>query len=119
MERDYLISNRTYGILLRVVTIVLPGFAALYVGLSDAWDLSNVREVVLTITAIATLGGLFLWLADKSWNNSESKFDGAITTKGYDEITGNPDLALHLKLEDPRELATKDFIRLKSIDESV
>lgn len=117
MNQDYLISNKTYDVLKRVVTIVLPGLAVLYLTLADLWDLTNPEAVAGTLTALAVFGGVLIKVADQSWDNSEDKYDGDLVTKGPDPDTGIPHLALSIKV-DPNTLAAKDTVRLKSIDKT-
>lgn len=114
MEQDYLISNRTYDVLTRIVQIVLPGIAALYLSLADLWDLPNPTAVAGTLAAVATFGGVLLKFADVSWNKSEGKYDGEVGVTGLDPDTGMPDLQLIVK--DPNVYGQKDFVRLKSFD---
>jgi hypothetical protein len=116
MEQDHLISNGTYDLLKKVVTIVLPAFATLYAALSQAWGFPNSEAVVATCAAVATFGGVLLSVSTKSWNKSEAKYDGEITITGVDEITGHPDLALNITT-DPNELFSKRTVRFRPINE--
>lgn len=118
MEQDYLISNKTYDLLNKVVTLVLPGLATLYAALAVAWDLPNAEAVVATLAALAVFGGVLLKVANNSWEQSEAKFDGELITAGNDPDTGIPNLALNIST-DPRELAGKDVVLLKSVDQRV
>lgn len=113
MEQDYLISNKTYDVLTRVVQLVLPALAVLYVSLADLWDLPNALAVAGTLAALATFGGVLLKFADNSWNNSEGKFDGEVVIGNADPDTGNPDVQLTIT-GDPNDLPAKDVVRLKS-----
>lgn len=115
-EKDYLISNQTYDLLKRIVTVVLPALATLYASLSLIWGLPNSEAVVATLAALATFGGVLLSVSTKSWNNSEGKYDGELITVGNDPDTGMPHLQLNVNT-DPNELAAKRTVRLKSIDE--
>lgn len=115
-ERDHAISNGTYDLLKKVVTLGLPGLATLYTALSAAWGsdvFPNPEAVVSTLAALAVFGGVVISMTTKSWNNSEAKFDGALTTTGVDPDTGHPSLQLSITT-DPNLLAGKDFIRLKT-----
>lgn len=116
MEQDYLISNRTYDLLKRVVTVVLPALATFYATLSLIWGLPNSEAVVATLAAVATFGGVLLSVSTKSWNNSDGKYDGELITTGQDPDTGLPNLHLTIT-RDPADLTTKRTVRLKSIDE--
>lgn len=115
MDQDHLLSSSTYDKLKPVVQIVLPAVATLYFTLAQIWDLPNPEGVVATITAITTFLGVLLGLASKSFNNSEAKYDGSLSVKGYDKDTGRPDLQLTLT-KDPTEFLPADVktIRLKA-----
>lgn len=115
-EQDYLISNQTYDLLKKIVTVVLPALATLYASLSLVWGLPNSEAVVATFAALATFGGVLLSVSTKSWNSSEGKYDGELLTVGNDPDTGLPNLQLNINT-DPNKLASKSTIRLKSIDE--
>jgi hypothetical protein len=116
MSQDYLISNKTYDLLKRFVTVVLPAFATLYAALAAVWGLPSSEAVVATCAALATFGGVLLNASGKSWNNSDGKYDGELVATGVDEDTGLPDLRLNIT-RDPSELLAKRTIRLRSIDE--
>ena len=116
MEQDHLISNKTYDLLNRVVTLLLPATATLYAALGAIWGLPNPEAVVATFAAVATFGGVLLRLSNKSWNESEAKYDGTLVTSGVDPDTGLPNLQLTVTT-DPNELADMDTVLLKSIDE--
>ena len=116
-NKDHLISNRTYDLLKRIVTLLLPGIATLYAAIGAAWDFPNTEAVVATLAAVATFGGVLMSFSTKSWNESNSKYDGELITAGYDEITGLPDLQLKIT-NDPREFVDRETIRFRSIDRS-
>lgn len=117
MDQDYLISNSTYNILRRVVTIILPGLAILYAALSAVWEeLPNSEAVVVTLAVLALLGGLLLSLSAKSWRISRNKYDGELITVGNDPDTGLPSLQLNIT-RDPSELTEKSTVYLRSIDQ--
>jgi len=114
-DRDYLISNKTYNLLKKVVTLVLPAAATLYAALAAVWELPNPEAVVATFAAVATFCGVLLNVSGSSWDNSDSKYDGELITTGEDPDTGLPNLQLVVST-DPNILAEKRTVRLKSID---
>ena len=116
MEQDHLISNKSYDLLKRVVTIILPGLATLYAALAAVWGFSNSEAVVATFAAVATFGGVLLNFSTRSWNESDAKYDGELITVGNDPDTGLPDLQLNVT-SDVNTLTEKRTIRLRSIDE--
>jgi hypothetical protein len=117
MDQDYLISSKSYDLLKRFVTLVLPGVATLYVTLSALWDWPNAEAVAGSLAAIATFGGVLMRVATKSYDSSEAKYDGELITKGYDEDTGIPSLELNIS-GDPRVLASKSEVVLRSVNEA-
>lgn len=78
MTKDYLLPNKTYDWLKNINLVVLPGIGALYYALSGIWGLPKGDEVVATIAAVVTFIGLFIKVADKSYNSSSDKFDGEL-----------------------------------------
>jgi len=116
-DQDYLISNKSYDLLKRVVTIILPGLATLYASLSLVWGLPASEAVVATFAALATFGGVLLTFSTKSWDNSEDRFDGALITTGYDPDTGLPNLELNIT-NNPNDLIEKGTVVLRSVDET-
>jgi hypothetical protein len=116
MERDYLLDSKTYNLIKNVVTIVLPTFATLYAALSVVMNFVNPEVVVVASAVFAMFGGILLKISEKSWNKSNSKYDGELITTGNDADTGLPDLKLNLRAS-PEGFVDRKTIRLKSIDE--
>lgn len=77
-KKDHLLSNKQYDTLKSVVQKVLPAAGALYAGLAVFWGFPNGEEVVGSLALFATFGGALLGLSDRSYNKSESKYDGVI-----------------------------------------
>lgn len=117
MEQDYLLSNKHYDLLKRIVTIILPGVATLYVTVSALWGLPNPEAVAGTLAAVATFGGVVMRFGSNSYDASEGKYDGRLVTTGYDPDTGIPSLELNIS-GDPRELVNKSEVVLRSVDET-
>lgn len=84
------ISNTWYDRLKVLVQVVLPGLAALYVGLAQFWDLPKATEVAGSIALLAVFLGLFL-------NRSATKYEGA------------GDLILHKDLKDGQVYLSADW----------
>lgn len=77
-KQDYLLSNKVYGILDPITKVVVPGIGTLYFALALTWGLPNGEQVVATCAAIATFLGLFVVFAERTYDNSRAKYDGAI-----------------------------------------
>lgn len=67
----FTLSNATYDKIKFLVTILLPAFAALYVGLAQFWGFPRVEEVVGTVTALATFLGVTLGVSSKNYSSEE------------------------------------------------
>lgn len=117
MNQDYLISNKHYDLLKRVVTIILPGLATLYAALSIIWGWPNTEAVVGTLAAVTTFGGVLMRFSTKSYESSDDRYDGELITTGYDPDTGIPSLSLNIT-GDPNQLIEKSEIVLRSVDET-
>lgn len=76
MKRDYMLPNKVYDVAKDINLTILPGIGALYYALSGVWGLPKADEVVATIAALVTFIGLIIKLGDRSYNNSDAKFDG-------------------------------------------
>ncbi len=81
------LPNNVYDKLKFVVQVLIPGFAALYLGLSQVWTwsvLSHPAEVAQTCTVVAVFLGLFLTASAKQY---EGAGDLVVTTDPADGET--------------------------------
>lgn len=83
--KDYMISNKTYDFLKKLVQIVLPAFGTFYLTFGNVWDLPGTKQVSDTILAICTFIGVLLTLSAKSYNKSDLKYDGMIEITNRDD----------------------------------
>jgi hypothetical protein len=105
-----MLSDTTYGFIKNLVQLILPGFATLYLSLAQLWHLPYANEVSGTTAALAAFLGLLLRISSKSYNASDSKFDGKMV------VTTNEEGATVYSLElngDPAEMAGKDAVSFK------
>ena len=109
MNRDYLLSNKLYDVLKFVAVVLLPALGTLYFTLSGIWGLPAAEQVLGTGAAIATFLGVVLKLGDRSYNNSDAKFDGTMDVV-EDEKKSTYMLNLH---KDPDDLAQADVLAFK------
>lgn len=86
--QDFLLSNKVYGLLDPVSKVFLPGVGALYFALAVTWGLPKADEVVATCAALATFLGLFLVFAERTYDNSVAKYDGAIYLSEGETVDG-------------------------------
>lgn len=73
-----LLSNTTYNYLKYTVQIALPAMGTLYFTLAGIWNLPYGEQVVGTITAIALFGGVMIGISKRSYDRSDTKFDGYV-----------------------------------------
>lgn len=78
LPRDYILPDKVFKLLDPVTKVIIPGFGALYYTLAGAWNLPNADPVVATCAAVATFLGLFLVFAQRSYDNSQAKYDGGV-----------------------------------------
>ena len=99
-----LLSDRTYGIVKRSATIILPALATLYFALAQLWNFPEPEKVVASITAINTFLGVVVQISKKSYYASGHQYAGEIqvTEKEGTKIAslvvdGNPEDILSMK----------------------
>ncbi len=73
-----LLSNRAYDILKTVASVILPAIGALYFALAAIWGLPRPNDVVGTIAAINVFIGAVVGLSTRSYNKSDTKYDGTM-----------------------------------------
>lgn len=66
------LSNKTYDILKWIVALVLPALGTLYFTLAGIWGFPYGEQVVGTIAAITTFGGVVLKISDVGYNRTDS-----------------------------------------------
>lgn len=83
--RDYMLSSKTYDIIKWLAQIGLPALGSLYFALAQIWAFPNAEKVVGTIVVIDTFLGALLSFSAKSYNASETKYDGSIEVVSTEE----------------------------------
>lgn len=109
--RGYLLSNKVYRLLTLLVQIIIPALSALYFSLADIWGLPNAVQIVGTLAIVSTFLGALLRIGAKSYDSSESKFDGDLLVSVNNE-TGNKLFMFELN-GDPEELQDRQTISFK------
>lgn len=104
-----LLSNKVYDQLKFLAVILLPALGTLYFGLAGIWGLPKAEEVVGTIVVIDTFLGVLLQLSNRSYQNSDARFDGQINVETFEE-EGYSNLNVKL---DPAAIADKDEVTVK------
>jgi hypothetical protein len=104
-----LLSNRTYDIGKKAAQLVLPAAGTLYFALAQIWGFPNAEEVVGTIAAVNAFIGVVLGLSNRSYNKSDSKYDGTIDVEQQEDAKV---FSLNLN-SDPNELDQKSQVIFK------
>lgn len=115
-EKNPILSDRAYTILEWVARVLLPALATLYAAVGALWGFPNVAQVVGTVVAVDTFLGLFLGLAQKSYDASTAKYDGSIV------VMNTTDGGKHFSLElgkNPDEIASMDKITFKVLPSAI
>lgn len=75
-----ILKNPTYDKLKSTVTLVLPALGALYFALAKIWGLPFAEEIVGSLAALATFGGVMLKVSENNYQSDEGNFDGTVKT---------------------------------------
>ena len=103
-------NDKTYDVLNNIVKLALPALATFYAALAGLWNLPYALEVVGTITAIATLLGVFLVIAKAAYTGQPIDYDGVLTVNDTDPEKD----VMHLNIDRTlSELGDKDQVTLK------
>lgn len=108
-QANTLLSNKVYDKLKFLAVILLPALGTLYFGLAGIWGLPKAEEVVGTIVVLDAFLGVLLQLSNKSYQNSDARFDGAINVESFED-EGYSNLNVQL---DPAAIADKDEVTVK------
>lgn len=100
------VSDKTYELLRFLAVIVLPALGTAYFAAAAIVGLPAAEQVVGIITVIDTLLGVLVRSLRKSYENSETKYDGTIEVEP-DEVEGITNLNVSL---DPEAIAGKDEV---------
>lgn len=104
-----LLSNETYNLFKQLVQLIMPAVATLYFSLASVWGLPAADEVVATLAALATFGGVTLKLSNRSYVKSGQAFDGELNVLDVGEKR-----VFSLDLDgDPENLAGQDKVVFK------
>lgn len=79
------LSNKVYDFLKNLVQLILPALGTLYFTLATIWGLPAAEEVVGTLAAFATFGGVTLRLSKPSYENSDLRYIGETWVQHTDE----------------------------------
>jgi len=108
-DNSSLLSNRVYDILKTAATVTLPALGALYFTLSLIWGFPRANDVVGSIAAINVFLGGLARVSTRSYNKSDSKYDG---TMDVEETDGSKKFMLNFD-GDPSDLDQKKEVTFK------
>lgn len=104
------LNNKIYDNLKWITLILLPAISAAYFSLSSILSLPAAEQVVGTIAVVITFLGAILGISTKSYNNSDTKYDGTLVVDTSDEAKD----VFSFKLNDsPESLPEKDVVTFK------
>lgn len=101
----FVLSDKQYGLLKWIVTIVLPAVGTLYFALSKLWNLPGGESVLGTLIALQAFLGVLLGISTQTYKNSDARFSGDINIIKHEdgEKSASIDFNQH-----PTELDEKD-----------
>lgn len=103
-------SDKMYELVKKLVQIILPATATLYLTLAQLWHLPAAQQVVGTLAATATFLGVCLGLSSKAYNAGDAQYDGHIVVTNTENNGLNYSLELN---DDPAKLQHKKAVKFK------
>lgn len=106
----FILPPKWYDRVRALVQTIIPGLSTLYFALGAIWGLPGVEQVVGSMAALVTFGGVILTLSRNSYNASDAKFDGNVVV----EQKPGGGIMYSLELEgDPSDIEFKKELRFK------
>ena len=113
-SNPFMLSDRAYNWLKRLVQIIFPACASLYFGLAQIWGLPAAEKVLGTIAVLTTFLGVGLGVNSKKYYKSDAAYDGNLVTVAH----GDDSLTYSLELNgDPNDLKDKKAISFRVTNE--
>ncbi len=110
-NNPFLLSDKTYNLVKKLVQVIIPATGALYFALSKIWGLPHGEDVVGSLMAIATFLGVVLGISSAQYTASGAAYQGHLTVQpnadGVNRVT-----AFHLN-KDPKDLEGEKSITVK------
>lgn len=111
VHNPFLLGNRTYDFIKKLVQIILPAFSSAYFALAAIWELPHAEKVVGTTAVVTAFLGVCLGISSAQYTASGKGIDGnlavSVTPTGQQQVTG-----LHLSVS-PEDLKNKDNVTIK------
>lgn len=112
-SKNPMLSDSLYKKLEFITRVILPAFAVLYGTVAGIWGLPYGVEIPATVVAVDLFLGVFIGVAQKSFDNSDQKFAGEIQVKPNMEEPDLADLNLLMDSSKLSYLTEGDVVRLK------
>lgn len=107
----FVMGDRLFDFVKKLVQIILPASGAAYFGLSKIWGWPNAEEVVGTIAVIQTFLGVCLGISTAQYNAAERGIDGKLT---MESVPGEIPVVTSLSLDKtPEDLEGKKSVTVK------
>ena len=111
VRNPFLLGDKTYNFVKRLVQIILPAVGTFYFALSGIWGLPHGEQVVGTIMATTMFLGVVLGISSAQYTASGAAYQGHMTvqpnSEGVSKVT-----ALHFDGE-PKDLEGKTAMTFK------
>jgi len=106
-EKNPLLNDKVYTVLELAARVWLPALATLYLALATLWHFPGGPEVVGTIVALDTFLGVFIGVAQKSYDASSAAYNGTIDVTPGDAGAALSNLVLDKDPGDMSKLVLK------------
>jgi len=103
-----MLSDKQYKALKWIVGIVIPAIGTLYFAIAKIWSLPAGEQILGTLIALQAFLGAILGISTRQYNNSDAKYDGAVTISETPQKHIVAVEGIH-----PTEMAKKDEVLLK------
>jgi hypothetical protein len=108
-----MLNDKSYNLLKKSATVLLPAAGALYFALAQIWDLPKAEQVVGSIAAVNTFLGVVLGLSTRAYNKSDAKYDGSIEISDELTLDGPKQVYSLILNEDTSHLGDKKSLTFK------
>ena len=109
-QKGFIISNKLYDSMKRLVTVILPAFSTLYFILGSVFGLNDIAITLGIMVGVTTVLGVVLQVSTRAYSRSDARFDGSV-----DIYTTDTDVKVYsLNLNsDPEDLDENQIISFK------
>lgn len=112
----FMLGDRAYDFLKKLVQIILPAFGTFYVTLGQVWGLPRAEAVAATCLALSTFLGICLGISSAQYKASGAGFDGEIRVRP--QTDGPTKVDFITKTPDPLDITNKSTARFKVTTET-